>query len=1730
MPTKPIQIRGQLKSGLTGRSLEGLAVEIYDQDLKIARPIAVAATDPDGAFSFALNPLRLKRLFQGREPEVFFNLKYKDRLIFTTRDDIVMRLTKAVVEVILNLPKSAARFLESSTRELPSLDLKELLTAAGVGSAAVSAVLSKLKRAGFKNLESILAGPSRLTPNITGLKPDRVRKFKTLAKFAALSGSVALSARMVDKGFASLSDLGAVSLSAIESRMGRLSKKDRLAVARLHAKAQTVGAHVANYTVHQGRRAGKDGSWLLDDGKAAKPAACRECVGCDNVFSPRAYLFDLLDLVYRHWEITAETMEKIFFQAILDKDCQQAQAPVLQVELAVEVLEGYVGGDKLPIAHPGFAKAFKQTWASLLSITGKENKLEQLASAAADAEPIRQLAQLVFKTRPRLASIQTIRKLLSHRASLESLEDISTSFASGDAFGQALDAAYASVLMLYRQALIDKTKQSAEELQDKLFIDLKSGGCKQTNRLTQFILSLQSFILAVRTGDIIDVKRPDIPAREADFKKLPAIPVEEITWKWLKDYLDWAGAMYAFVYPENVIMPFLMDKGVKAIFKTVRDDMFQTFRIGPQAVKEAYLRLLSHAAGGDLAALWKMDPDAPFYYDEYGFLVDPIFAADAEAIEVARTFIRKTNEHLPLHRWIEIVHTYLSYLGLYARVEADLFLEHRLYFPLLAAFLLNRSGEYAAAHDWCRQLYDPEKQGAGKFGFDFHGTFNEDFARTADWADGVLDPHDIALHREGVFLRHTILSMVRNLLDWADHAFALATPESLDRARELYELAREILAAPDLADHCGRSIYELTLDIVTAIGVKREVDTGAIVRVIDDLNQVRDPQILEGALADIRNLPDPGTIDPIRVIVNKALQQDASLDAGSSLGRELDAKRGNFAAYEDAVLAGTGTPAGTGPHPVFFGSSYGGFADVPGTGDDFIREVEQPFYLSVDFCIPANPLLKALSFYIDISLLKFQLCLDIAGEPLPADTLSTNSADQFMDRIAGQIELGPEITAAADPFTDPPRYRFAYLVEKARQYTETAQRLGASLLQAYERSDAEAFQRLQTRHAADLASATVSLRTLGVQDARRGLDIAILQRDRADAQLDFWQTRIDEGMLSETEQFGLNLMLASAWLNVAAGTIQGLGAIVAFFGAGAAGTAGGAAAGTVEPGAGNAAGGAVGGAAGFSLGAALAAAMPGTAAALGSFAGALSTFGSHALTLAGFERRFEDWKFQRDLSDFDLKIAGIQVGSAQNRVSMASQELTIAQLQRTQAAEVLEFLDSKFSSRQLYQWMIGVLGQAYRTTMHIAVSAAKMAQRALEFERQAAVEIVVGDYWSLGEANSPAYGLSDEQKSSGLLGAERLLTDLTRLDAYKLRTEKRRLQLSKTISMAQQLPGELAHLRATGKVAFNTLMRWFDRDFPGHYLRLIKSVRVTMLALTPPVDGVHATLSNSGESSVVVKEDSAYVKKRAFRDFGETIALDSPYNESGLFVLDYSDPMFLPFEGLGVEARWELELPRAANRFNFDTLVDVLLTIDYTAYQSEEYARIVRTALGSSDINDIPFNLKHQFPDEWYHFKNPGPGPSTQAAITLEIPGQFMPPHYTPGSAVSWLHLTVMLQGDLAALSPGAGAQLLQALEVTHEYQAAGQTKTVTITSDDNPVAGSQPFRFKQIETGGARYALFSTRHENNPALKLPGNINPAGKLTLTLDDTPAADGRTLVELLNDIVVVLTVSGDVAWN
>lgn len=164
----------------------------------------------------------------------------------------------------------------------------------------------------------------------------------------------------------------------------------------------------------------------------------------------------------------------------------------------------------------------------------------------------------------------------------------------------------------------------------------------------------------------------------------------------------------------------------------------------------------------------------------------------------------------------------------------------------------------------------------------------------------------------------------------------------------------------------------------------------------------------------------------------------------------------------------------------------------------------------------------------------------------------------------------------------------------------------------------------------------------------------------------------------------------------------------------------------------------------------------------------------------------------------------------------------------------------------------------------------------------------------------------------------------------------REYELTKHISLAMHHPTALLQLQETGLCEIDLSETLFDLDYPGHYFRRIKSVRITLPAVTGPYTTLLCTLRRLLNSSV--RRQSTLLEGEYARDldnddprfsdrFGaiQSIATSSGQNDSGLFELNFRDERYLPFEGAGAISRWQLEMPNEFRQFDYSTLTDVIL-------------------------------------------------------------------------------------------------------------------------------------------------------------------------------------------------------------
>lgn len=653
--------------------------------------------------------------------------------------------------------------------------------------------------------------------------------------------------------------------------------------------------------------------------------------------------------------------------------------------------------------------------------------------------------------------------------------------------------------------------------------------------------------------------------------------------------------------------------------------------------------------------------------------------------------------------------------------------------------------------------------------------------------------------------------------------------------------------------------------------------------------------------------------------------------------------------------------------------------------------------------------------------------------------------------IAGVSTPGAFETALAS------QYRYGVLVERAKNLVSIAQQVEASYLSALEQRDAKAYDELRARNDLQVASATVDIHTTRLAVAVTGVRLAGLQRERAQLQEDHFTQLIDDGY-SAWEQAGLLAIGAAAYLHAAAG--------VASIGEGFLGAL-------------------TFGIFGNSKSAA--------STALTAFAGAASAAGQLAQTVASYERRAQEWQLQKDLAAKDGAIADKQVQAAEFQHQLAGQERQLAVLQQDHAQAVATFLATRFTNAELFEWMSGVLGRVYAFFLQQATALARLAEAQLAFERQELpIGFVGSDYWRDATAGA---GAPDRR---GLTGSARLLQDLTRLDQYAFDTDQRKLHITQTFQLAQIAAFELQQFRDTGVLTVATPEVLFDREFPGHYLRLIKSVRLSIVALLPPGRGVRATLAAAGLSRTVVARgpfDTVTLRRDP-----ESISFTSPTNATGLFELESESGLLRPFEGMGVDTVWRLELPKAANPFDFRSIADVLLTIEYTALDSAEYRERVVRELDRRFSGDRSFSVRNQFPDAWYELNNPDTvEPEHRMRAVLPITADDLPPHIQD-LRTAQISLFVMRADTLA--------------------------DELTVTSLSLTSAGQAVTTDAVTTTGG----IISTRRPAGAPWQLLRDRDPAGTWEIRLPDEEPVRSWFRDELIEDLVLVLMLSGSTpAW-
>ena len=365
---------------------------------------------------------------------------------------------------------------------------------------------------------------------------------------------------------------------------------------------------------------------------------------------------------------------------------------------------------------------------------------------------------------------------------------------------------------------------------------------------------------------------------------------------------------------------------------------------------------------------------------------------------------------------------------------------------------------------------------------------------------------------------------------------------------------------------------------------------------------------------------------------------------------------------------------------------------------------------------------------------------------------------------------------------------------------------------------------------------------------------------------------------------------------------------------------------------------------------------------------------------AGYQRRADEWMLQANLAVRELMQIGEQIIASLIAEQIAENDYQTVKTQVKQAQDIQAFLQSKFTSAVFYTWMQSEISGLYYQYYRFACDTARKAEQTMKQELMRpeldSTQFIQFNYWDSGH--------------KGLLSGEALYLDIKRMEMAYHDNNIRELELTRHVSLRQLDPMALLTLRITGSCT-TTVPEWlYDRDCPGHYMRRIKSVSLSIPSVVGSFTSVNCTLSLQSSTlrvspllnGGVYARDTTQDDIRFVHYFGgaESIVTSGGSNDSGMFETNLKDERFLPFEGAGAVSTWTLTLPSQLRTFDYTTISDVILHIRYTAREAgnplgsqatSELIGMLDTAGQSGQM--LLFCLRYDFPTEWSAFVNGAP-------------------------------------------------------------------------------------------------------------------------------------------------------------
>ena len=328
----------------------------------------------------------------------------------------------------------------------------------------------------------------------------------------------------------------------------------------------------------------------------------------------------------------------------------------------------------------------------------------------------------------------------------------------------------------------------------------------------------------------------------------------------------------------------------------------------------------------------------------------------------------------------------------------------------------------------------------------------------------------------------------------------------------------------------------------------------------------------------------------------------------------------------------------------------------------------------------------------------------------------------------------------------------------------------------------------------------------------------------------------------------------------------------------------------------------------------------------------------------GEQNRVEQsWEMQKTAKANQIKNVQKKKTTAEIKIDYAKKQLENYEREIELKDEMYEHLSEKYTNKDLYTWLKKETGSVYKTLFQLAAKVAHKAEKCYHFE--------IGDTDEnpkTAKTFIKGCGVYWDGLHGGLLAGEKLLADLHAMEIAYLENDKNELEITRPVSLWELeyrrdqddldcFQSPLTKLKRGEDCFFTIPETLFFKDFPDHYFRRIRDVRVEVIAPNYKGHYLNAQLSLT-DNWLDLKSGEPVGNRIGTRTMATSVA----QKKSGKYDFRFGSDKFHPFEGAGaIDSKWSLTINgynitgtgenKAGIILNPEDVEDVIVYIRYTA-------------------------------------------------------------------------------------------------------------------------------------------------------------------------------------------------------